>query len=81
MVLLYILAVPRFPQSTKREAGSATSITGNYNNYDNYGIKNTDKNCTVSDKPFSSKLLCLTYLTKAIKQLHLEQVMQLNLDF
>ena len=53
----------------------------NYNNYDNYGIKNTDKNCTVSDKPFSSKLLCLTYLTKAIKQLHLEQVMQLNLDF
>ena len=55
--------------------------TDNYNNYDNYGIKNTDKNCTVSDKPFLSKLLCLTYLTKAIKQLHLEQVMQLNLDF
>ena len=53
----------------------------NYNNYDNYGIKNTDKNCSVRDKLFLSKLLCLTYLTKAIKQLHLEQVMQLNLDF
>ena len=44
----------------------------NYNNYDNFGIKNTDKNCSVCDKLFLSKWLCLTYLTKAIRQLHLE---------